>query len=250
MSSLSKIVCFLIAAAARTVAASDLIAAENAADRQPLAVETTTPRRELTALSDVAKSALRASHAAKSTKERDIAARQLVEVFVELQSDQSLATGTRHNLQQQIRHRLLAIETGLRSAISSADARRKAAAASTDKTNSDITAKAQSTISQPAVPQSIAIDDRPQVLAQQVAPPAAPAAPPPRVNNQPNASQPADDYGPELLDLIQRVIRPSSWDINGGASSGYYFQPLHALVISAPAEMHGEIGGVLGGLRK
>jgi hypothetical protein len=249
MSSISRIVCWLTIVAAGAAMTSELFAAENAGER-PLpavpssAVQTSVKRREATDLSDAAKSALRASHAAKSAKERDGAARELIQVFVELQSDRSLANGTRHNLQQQLRHRLLAIETGLRSAINSADSRRKNGDSAKD--HSDVNDKPQ-----PNAPATIAIKDRPPVLAQQMAPPAAPGvAPPPRVNNQPNAGQPPDDYGPELLELIQRVIRPASWDVNGGASSGYYFQPLHALVISAPDEMHEEIGGVVGGLRK
>jgi hypothetical protein len=243
MSSISKVVSLLTIVAA-SAATSELPAAEKVADRQRSVSQSSVKVRESTELSDAAKSALRASHAAKSANERDTAARELVQVFVELQSDRSLTNGTRHNLQQQVRHRLLAIETGLRSAINSADSARKNGDVA--KVSSDAKDKPN-----PNAPATVAIKNHSPVLAQQMPPPAAPGvAPPPRVNNQPNGGQPPDDYGPELLELIQRVIRPASWDVNGGASSGYYFQPLHALVISAPDEMHSEIGGVLGGLRK
>jgi hypothetical protein len=248
MLSISRIVCLVVIVAAGAVATSELFAAESARDRETPAAqsskaELSVKRRESTELSGAAKSALRASHAAKTAKERDTAARDLVQVFVELQDDQSLASSTRNNLQQQVRHRLLAIETGLRSAINSAESRRK----NVDAEKTDTDAKDKPQTNRPA---TIEIKDRPPVLAQQMAPPVAPGVVPPRVNNQPNGGQPPDDYGPELLELIQRVIRPSSWDVNGGASSGFYYQPLHALVISAPEEMHEEIGGVVGGLRK
>jgi hypothetical protein len=249
MSSISRFVISLFVLAAGAAATSELFAAENGAEQQSSAAvqssasQPSEKQRESAELSSAAKSALRASHAAKSAKERDAAARELVQVFVELQNDRSLANGTRNNLQQQVRHRLIAIETGLRSIVNSASKRKIDDA---DKAEGDGTSKPPSN-----APETVAIKDRPAVLAQQIAPPGAPgAAPRPRVNNPPNGGQPPDDYGPELLELIQRVIRPASWDVNGGASSGYYYQPLHALVISAPEEMHEEIGGVVGGLRK
>lgn len=57
------------------------------------------------------------------------------------------------------------------------------------------------------------------------------------------------DYGPELVDLIQRTISPTTWDINGGNGSVVYFAPRHAIVVSAPANVHDQVGDVLGQLR-
>ena len=57
------------------------------------------------------------------------------------------------------------------------------------------------------------------------------------------------DYGPLLVDLIHATIAPDYWDINGGPGSIFYFAPLHALVVTATAEVHGQIGGALDGLR-
>ena len=54
-----------------------------------------------------------------------------------------------------------------------------------------------------------------------------------------------EDRGQELVDLIQRVIAPQSWDINGGPGSIYYWSPGRALVIRQTQEVHEEIGGVL-----
>ncbi|MFT5525773.1 MAG: hypothetical protein ACI9HK_003743 [Pirellulaceae bacterium] len=58
------------------------------------------------------------------------------------------------------------------------------------------------------------------------------------------------DHGPALVDLIERTINPEFWDSAGGPGSIFYFQPLHALVVSATAEVHENLGGVLQGLRR
>lgn len=72
------------------------------------------------------------------------------------------------------------------------------------------------------------------------------------VGNQPNANlgNQQQDYGPLLVDLIQRTISPSSWDVNGGLSSVQYFRPRHALVVRAPQSVHDDLGPVLHQLRK
>jgi hypothetical protein len=58
------------------------------------------------------------------------------------------------------------------------------------------------------------------------------------------------DYGPDLVDLIETVIAPSTWERNGGPGSIYYYRPLHVLVIRQTGEVHGQIGGTLGALRR
>lgn len=57
------------------------------------------------------------------------------------------------------------------------------------------------------------------------------------------------DYGAALVDLITSTISPDSWAVNGGASTIYYYAPLQALVVSAPSEVHPQIGGLLGAMR-
>jgi hypothetical protein len=54
--------------------------------------------------------------------------------------------------------------------------------------------------------------------------------------------------GPELVELIQATISPDTWNINGGRGAIVYYGPLHVLVVSAPDEVHAQIGGVLGQL--
>ena len=56
------------------------------------------------------------------------------------------------------------------------------------------------------------------------------------------------DHGEELVELIQRVITPDTWDVNGGPSSIVYYRGLKVLVISATSEVHEKIGGLADGL--
>jgi hypothetical protein len=57
------------------------------------------------------------------------------------------------------------------------------------------------------------------------------------------------DYGPALVALIERTINPAFWDVNGGPGSIVYYAPLHCLVVRATAEVHGQVGGLVEGLR-
>ena len=59
----------------------------------------------------------------------------------------------------------------------------------------------------------------------------------------------AQDFGQELIDLIQNTISPASWDVNGGQATLFYYQPVFALVVRAPAEVHANLGDMLDGLR-
>jgi hypothetical protein len=57
------------------------------------------------------------------------------------------------------------------------------------------------------------------------------------------------DYGPDLVDLIQRTIQPDFWDVNGGPGTIFYYRNLHCLVVRATSEVHHRLGGTLGALR-
>jgi len=57
------------------------------------------------------------------------------------------------------------------------------------------------------------------------------------------------DFGPGLVDLIERTIAPDFWDVNGGPGTIVYYAPLRVLVVRATSEVHGNVRGVLGGLR-
>ncbi len=58
------------------------------------------------------------------------------------------------------------------------------------------------------------------------------------------------DHGEQLVELIQQTIAPSTWDINGGAGSIYYWAPGQALVIRNQGDVHGRVGGLLGQLNR
>ena len=56
------------------------------------------------------------------------------------------------------------------------------------------------------------------------------------------------DSGQQLVDLIQTVICPKCWDINGGACTIYYWQPQHAIVVRATGDVHEQISDTIGQL--
>ncbi len=47
-----------------------------------------------------------------------------------------------------------------------------------------------------------------------------------------------DDYGPELVELIERTIAPGSWESQGGLGRIYYWRNGRALVISQTQDTH------------
>lgn len=64
------------------------------------------------------------------------------------------------------------------------------------------------------------------------------------------AGTPTADYGQELVDLIRAVIRPATWEANGGNGTISYWRPGHALVIRQTEDVHGHIGNALEQLRR
>ena len=54
-----------------------------------------------------------------------------------------------------------------------------------------------------------------------------------------------DDAGPDLVDLIQKTISPATWDVNGGPGAIYYWRQQRAIVVSAPGEVHEQLGDLL-----
>jgi hypothetical protein len=60
----------------------------------------------------------------------------------------------------------------------------------------------------------------------------------------------AADWGPDLVELIERTINPAFWDVAGGLGTIVYYRPLRCLVVRATSEVHGQVGGIVGELRK
>lgn len=54
-----------------------------------------------------------------------------------------------------------------------------------------------------------------------------------------------DDHGEQLVDLIQTTIRPNTWERVGGPGSIYYWRPGRAIVVRQMGDVHDEIGDVL-----
>jgi len=53
------------------------------------------------------------------------------------------------------------------------------------------------------------------------------------------------DNADQLVDLIHRTIAPSTWDVNGGPGTIYYWRPGRALVIRQTSEVHGDVADLL-----
>lgn len=53
-----------------------------------------------------------------------------------------------------------------------------------------------------------------------------------------------------LIDLIQSVVAPDTWDVNGGKGTIRYFDLYQALVVRAPQSVQRDVGAALRGLRK
>jgi hypothetical protein len=58
------------------------------------------------------------------------------------------------------------------------------------------------------------------------------------------------DHSQELIDLIQRTIKPDHWDVHGGPGSMFYYRPLMALVVRATSEVHGNVGALMTAMRQ
>ena len=54
----------------------------------------------------------------------------------------------------------------------------------------------------------------------------------------------ADD-AEQLVELIHRTIAPSTWDVNGGHGTIYYWRPGLASVIRQTSEVHGDVSDLL-----
>lgn len=161
-----------------------------------------------------------------SEADADPAAREFLTLFDQLQRDSELPSAQREYLQQKVRIRLLELSDQIALRI----ARQKRQA----------DAEQAASVALPA--------DKAQPLAQQMG--MAPLGPQARAGMPfANAMQP-EDAGQALIDLIQKTIRPQSWDVNGGPGSIYYWYPGRALVIRQTDEVHQEIGGLLDQLQR
>jgi len=54
-----------------------------------------------------------------------------------------------------------------------------------------------------------------------------------------------DDYGEAFVELIQKTIAPATWDVNGGLGSIYYWRNQRAIVVRQVGDVHDDIGDLL-----
>jgi hypothetical protein len=152
------------------------------------------------------------------------AAVDFLRLYDELGRDDALATSQREYFQTKVRSRLL----DLSEQISKRIAREIRLAKNEDKHEA-----------RRAPPASVDLPDgKGEPLAQNVAVPGFAAGFGRQVG-------PGGDYGPQLVELIQRTIAPRSWDVNGGPGSIYYWQPGRAIVVRQMDAVHDDIGNLL-----
>jgi hypothetical protein len=186
--------------------------------------------------------ALRASAIAKEPEERDDAGRHLVSILLDLERDQNLPRDERVQLRAQVRLRLLALEKTLRAEQAGQVQRSKRNADSSKGAHEVPTSLSQTTtaLAQVAAPGAAAgrgsLVARPGVIGA--------------VGNAVVGQSQSPDYGQDLVDLIHAVVQPPTWDINGGPGSVVYFRNYRVLVVTAPSDVHSELGDLLGQLRK
>lgn len=209
----------------------------SSATPQPAAVEGDAPERTAQQLRDAVHAALRRQATAKEA-EQEAAVRELAAVYQELTASTRLVPRARRQLRALLRSRLMRTSKALE---------RKLA-------KNEETANPQRR-DPPA--------DR-AILAQMQANPAGQPNAAPRPRNRAPAFGPGaqvagagrrlagttDRNAQELIDLIQAVIAPSSWDVNGGLGTIMYFARKQVLVIRARGDIHDQLGETIEALRR
>jgi hypothetical protein len=199
-----------------------------AADPPPAAAP-----RSLTALRTNVSDALRAEATTRKSGDNTPQLMRLVDLYLEMAGHPQRDTSPLLNdLGQQVRIRLQTVRDRIERRIGDKNPKAK----------------------KPAKPAAVTAEQDDHVLAQQAPQAGAPGA---ATNQRGNALQGAavvvgptpvarpTDFGPELVELIEAVISPSTWRINGGNGAVVYYSPLHVLVVSAPDDVHAQVSGVL-----
>lgn len=160
---------------------------------------------------------------------------ELTALYCELMQDPRLATSdTLESYRAKLRHRLLQVQKQLRRDLQRSSDRR-----------------AHPTASDPEAAEAVA-----RQLASQASMSGTGLGAPSILFNLPSGTlngyrggAARSDYGPLLVDLIQRTIAPEFWNVNGGPGSIVYYPLWYALVVRANGEVHGRVGQLTGRLR-
>jgi hypothetical protein len=198
------------------------------AQQQPLV-----PPRNGRELQDAVRAAMR-RWARVSGKEADLAARDFLALYHELQADDQLARAQRQDLGTKVRSRLLKLSEQIKKRVA-----------------------VEKRLAKNRQPESVDAAATGGVLAQvggfgRQGGFAMPGFGRPAVGGGMMGGGPfggggqySYDHGQELVELIQQIIAPHTWDVNGGLGSIYYWRPHRALIIRQTGEVHDQIGGVL-----
>lgn len=166
------------------------------------------------------------------------AVRELVELYQQLKADEALAASERQRLLVAVRTRLVRIHKRLVRELES----QAAAARAESRVAAGQREDAQGDHHGPRAPKA---RPRGKERGGDSAARTKDAAAPPRNGGGSSAL----DYGQQLVELIQEVVRPDIWDLNGGPAVIRYYSPLKALVVTAPGDVHDDVGAVLDGMR-
>jgi hypothetical protein len=186
--------------------------------------------RKGTELRDAVRAALR-RWAKPADAQADAAAREFLVLFKELQSDDQLSRTQREYFAQKVRIRLMQLSDQITLRVAR---QRRLAEGRKAESGQPPRAKTDS--------METSIETAGRSRDDYLSPLAAPA--------RGGAAMQMPDHGEQLVELIQTVIRPETWDVNGGTGSIYYWYPGRALVIRQMDEVHEEIADVLGQLRR
>lgn len=156
------------------------------------------------------------------------AAHEFLAIYQELESATQIPNPAKTKLQKTVRSKLTALSRLITKNVKSEQAKAKLA----DKSR----------------PQSVKVpENQPAVAAQRMAGG--------RTWNNGNIDR--DDYdrlgrigGEQLVEVIKKTIRPASWDDNGGNGTIVYWGTQRFLIITQTDEVHEQIGGLMGQLRR
>jgi hypothetical protein len=154
--------------------------------------------------------------------ELDAAGRELLGLFCEVQRDKSLPKATRDEIRQKLRSRLLQISQQI------------------TKHRAQESYQAKRGSKSAAGPKSVNVANDDKTLGQ-----VAPAQPAGGGGQSSNPYDNVADSGEDLVQLIQTVVAPKSWDVNGGSGTIYYWRYQRSIVARTTAEVHSQISDVL-----
>jgi hypothetical protein len=187
-------------------------------------------QRSLTAIRTDVSDALRAEATTRKNGDNTPQVMRLVDLYLEMAAHPRRDTSPLLNdLGQQVRLRLQTIRERVERRIAD-----KHPAAKKNSKPASAETKAENRVLAQQAPPAGAGGQQQGVAAQGAA-----------VATTPTVAARPTDFGPELVELIEAVVSPATWRINGGNGAIVYYSPLHVLVVSAPDDVHGQVAGAL-----